>query len=194
MSSKIYNSITGETKIENTKILEHITWQYVDDSNNVITSNDSKNISEYINKYFKLIEWYYNLNKLKLNPDKSKIMISYKPSIRSSVDNIKLKTSDYIIEQVPKIKALGVFITAGLSNHATINHLTSKVNYRLAVLKQVFKFCEKKAKIILMKSLVISIIRYCCPLLINSNVNLISKLQTQLMKCTRYILGYKYSK
>ena len=42
-----------------------------------------------------------------------------------------------------------------------------------------------------MKSLVISIIRYCCPLLINSNINLISKLQTQLMKCTRYILGYK---
>ena len=108
MSSDIYNSITGETKIENTKILEHITWQYVDDSNNVITSNDSTNISEYINKYFKLIEGYYNLNKLKLNPDKSKIMISCKPSLRSSVDKITLKTSDYIIEQVPKIKALGV--------------------------------------------------------------------------------------
>ena len=126
MSSDIYNSITGETKIENTKVLEHITWQYVDDSNNVITSNDSTNISEYINKYFKLIEGYYNLNKLKLNPDKSKIMISCKPSLRSSANNITLNTSDYIIEQVPKIKALGVFITSGLSNHATINHFISK--------------------------------------------------------------------
>ena len=146
MSSDIYNSITGETKIENTKILEHITWQYVDDSNNVITSNDSTNISEYINKYFKLIEGYYNLNKLKLNPDKSKIMISCKPSLRSSVDNITLKTSDYIIEQVPKIKALGVFITAGLSNHATINHLISKVNYRLAVQNRCSNFVKRKPR------------------------------------------------
>ena len=118
-------------------------------------------------------------------------MISCKPSIRSSVSSITLKTSDFVIEQVPKIKALGVFITAGLSNHATINHLISKVNYRLAVLRQVFKFCKKRTKIILMKSLVISILRYCSPLLINSNTNLISsKLQTQLMKCTGYILGY----
>ena len=41
-----------------------------------------------------------------------------------------------------------------------------------------------------MNSLVVSIFRYCCPLLINSNVNLISKLQTQLLKCTWYILGF----
>ena len=130
MSSDIYNSITGETKIENTKVLEHITWQYVDDSNNVITSNDSTNISEYINKYFKLIEGYYNLNKLKLNPNKSKIMISCKPSLWLSVNNITLNTSDYIIEQVPKIKALNIFFTSGLSNIANINYIISKENYR----------------------------------------------------------------
>ena len=106
MCSDIYNLITGETKIENTKILEHITWQYVDDSNNVITSNASTNISEYISNYFKLIEGYYNLNKLKLNPDKSEIMISWKPCLRSSVDNITLNTSDYILNRSQKLKHL----------------------------------------------------------------------------------------
>ena len=41
-----------------------------------------------------------------------------------------------------------------------------------------------------MNALVISVFRYGCPLLINSNQKLISKLQTLLMKCTRHILGF----
>ena len=41
-----------------------------------------------------------------------------------------------------------------------------------------------------MNALVISVFRYCCPLLINSNSYQISRLQTMLMKCTRYILGF----
>lgn len=46
-------------------------------------------------------------------------------------------------------------------------------------------------KTILMNSLVVSIFRYCSPFLINSNLNLTARLQTQLMKCTRYILGFE---
>merc|ERR1712240_484712 len=69
--------------------------------------------------------------------------------------------------------------------------MISKVNYRLSILKWVFKFCDKRTKTILINSLVISIFRYCCPLLVNSNINLLTKLQTQLMKCTRYILGFE---
>ena len=48
-----------------------------------------------------------------------------------------------------------------------------------------------RTKIILMNSLVISIFRYCCPLLINSNMKQIARLQTLFMKCTRHILGFK---
>ena len=38
--------------------------------------------------------------------------------------------------------------------------------------------------------MVISIIRYCSPILIDSEVKILEKLQTQLMKCTRPILGF----
>ena len=118
-------------------------------------------------------------------------MITCKPQLRNSINNIQLTTTDYTVQQVTKVKALGIFITSGLSNIAMTNNIISKVNYRLSILKGVFKFCDKKTKTILMNSIVISIFRYCCPLLINSNTNLIAKLQTQLMKCTRYILGYE---
>ena len=39
--------------------------------------------------------------------------------------------------------------------------------------------------------MVLSVIRYCSPLLVDSDAKLIDKLQTLLMKCTRPILGFK---
>ena len=45
-------------------------------------------------------------------------MITCKPQLRDSVMNIKLTTTNYTVEQVSKVKALGVFITSGLTNIA----------------------------------------------------------------------------
>ena len=75
MGSDIYNEITGEEYGIYYNIIENLTIQYMDDSNNVITSENSNDIEKYINKYFKLVENYYSINKLKINPDKSKLMI-----------------------------------------------------------------------------------------------------------------------
>ena len=56
----------------------------MDDSNNIITTSSSEDIEQYINKYFKLIEEFYNINKLKINPDKSKLMIVCKVVYRGT--------------------------------------------------------------------------------------------------------------
>ena len=128
---------------------------------------------------------------LKINPDKSRLMIVCKAMYRNNNCDIVLKTTDYTIEQIHKIKALGMYITSGLSNHANINNIISKVNYRLSVMHAIYKFAEKRTKLILMNSLVISVFRYCCPLLVDCNVDMINKLLTLLMICTQYILGYK---
>ena len=84
-------------------------------------------------------------------------MITCKPQLRDSVMNIKLTTTDYTVEQVNKVKALGIFITSGLTNIAMTNNIISKVNYRLSILRWVFKFCDKRTKTILINSLLISI-------------------------------------
>ena len=163
----------------------------MDDTNNVISSDDTASLQPYIDKYFKLLENFYHINKLKINPEKSRIMIVCRPAYRGESSNIVINTELKVIKQVQKLKALGMFITSGLSNHANINHIISKVNYRLSILKGVFKFAEKRTKLILINSLIISVFRYCSPLLIDSNCKMIDKLQTLLMKCTRRVLGFK---
>ena len=63
-------------------------------------------------------------------------------------------------------------------------------------LKEIFKYSSVRTKKILTNSIIVSVIRYAAPILINSNNTLISKLQVVLMKCSRPILGfksYKYS-
>ena len=116
-------------------------------------------------------------------------MVVCRPNRRAEVKNFVLKAGDYIIEQKEKIKVLGIFFTSGLSNHANISNIISKVNYRMYTMREAFRFSNKNSKIIFLKSMVISIIRYCSPVLIDSEVRMLDKLQTLLMKCTRPILG-----
>merc|ERR1711867_156031 len=56
-------------------------------------------------------------------------------------------------------------------------------------MREAFSFSSKCSKTIFFKSMVVSVIRYCSPILIDSEVKILDKLQTQLMKCTRPILG-----
>merc|ERR1712115_673166 len=58
-------------------------------------------------------------------------------------------------------------------------------------MREAFKFLDKNTKNIFLKSMVISIFKYCCPILIDSEVKMIDELQTLLMKYTRPILGIK---
>merc|ERR1712115_318821 len=131
------------------------------------------------------------INRLKLNLDKSRVMVVCRPIRREETKNFVLRAGKYIIEQSEKIKVLGVFFTVGLSNHANISNIISKVNFRLNTMREAFKFSSKNTKIIFLNSMVISIFRYCSPILIDSEVKMIEKLQTLIMKCTRPILGIK---
>ena len=112
----------------------HHTIQYVDDSSNIIGAKNHIELEQYIQKYFKILEAFYNINKLRINPDKSKFMVVCKPKYRKITNNMVLVTNNYTIKQEPKIKILGTFLTSGLTNTATLNLMVSKINYRLAVL------------------------------------------------------------
>ena len=92
------------------EIIDHDIIQYVDDTNNIISGNNAAEVQKYSNRYFKLIESFYAINRLKLNPDKTRLMVVCRPNKREEVKNFVLTAGEYIIEQVDKIKVLGVFL------------------------------------------------------------------------------------
>ena len=66
----------------NTKAIHHKIVQYVDDSTNIIATNDTNQLQSYINLYFSILEEFYNVNKLLINSDKSKLLLITKPNLR----------------------------------------------------------------------------------------------------------------
>ena len=71
---------------------------------------------------------------LTMNSDKTKLLVTCKSRYRKSADKITLQASNYIIQQVHKIKVLGIFITNTLANQANINNIVQKVNFRSSIL------------------------------------------------------------
>ena len=90
--------------------ISHNIIQYVDDSTNIVASSSHIDLQNYINTYFLVLEEYYNINKLLINSDKSKLLIIAKNNLRGITNSIKLQANQYVIEQSTKIKVLGIYI------------------------------------------------------------------------------------
>ena len=114
--------------------ISHQIIQYVDDSTNIISTNNNSELQKCFNHYFEEIKGYYDIDKLLINAYKSKLLIIYKPGHRNSKIQIKLQAKGYIIQQSCKIKVIGIYITSGLTNNAIINNMILKINYHINVL------------------------------------------------------------
>ena len=191
MNSPLYSKLTSSNYNNNFTSFNSLVIQYVDDSTNLISSRNLNELNSYINKYFNILEKFYELNKLTLNSDKTKFMFICKPNLRNNTNDIQLETTDYSIEQSTKVKILGMYISAGLCNNANINSIISKVNYRLNILRKVLKYTNYRTSKMLVNSIIISVFKYGCPLLINSNTQSLNKINSLLLKCTRPILGFQ---
>ena len=137
MGTELYGRIAKESLFRSENIGHNII-QYVDDSNNIIYGNNPKEIEKYTNSYFKLIEGFYAINKLKLNPDKTRLMVVCKPNRREEVKNFVLRAGDYIIGQKDKIKVLGIFFSSGLTNHVNVSNIISTFNTSSRILLELY--------------------------------------------------------
>ena len=70
------------------KLMDIYVVQYVVDSTKIIACTNSSDLQKYINIYFSILEEFYNINKLLINSDKSKLLIITKPAQRYLSNNI----------------------------------------------------------------------------------------------------------
>merc|ERR1712208_17911 len=81
MNHDIFTNLTVLPKTISINI-EHNTVNFVDDSTNIISTNNSTEIQNYINKFYSLLEAVYNINKSIINKDKTELMIVCKNCFR----------------------------------------------------------------------------------------------------------------
>ena len=96
MTKEIFNKLTNKQTIQNNDII-HTTVNYVDDSTSVISSKTTTQLQTYLDNYYKLLESYYNINYLKINPDKTKFIITCKPTHKQDTKDVMIHAGKYII-------------------------------------------------------------------------------------------------
>ena len=68
-NNDIFSKITSSSNTIISNVYNY-TIQYVDDSTNMLSSENIDTLEIYVNNYFKLLENFYDINKLTLNQDK----------------------------------------------------------------------------------------------------------------------------
>ena len=134
MHNNIYTTLTQHQQTTATSV-NHTTINFVNDSTNIISTSKINDIQEYINKFYRLLEAVYNINKLKINNGKTELMEICKNRFRKATKNIQITASGHKVKQVTKVKILGYTMQNNLHHDKHIAQITSNINNRLYNIK-----------------------------------------------------------
>ena len=189
MTQETYFQITGKSLRQYDNIHDHTTINFVDDSTNLISFTNNKNISDYLSDFYTLLDCYYNMNKLQINPDKTNLVISCKNKLRQYCKNVSFWADTYEIKQKEKIKILGAYIQFNLSYDSHINYIVSKMSNRLNQLNNIKMYTSFKVRLSIINSMVIGVLLYILPLHLNCTNIQIKKLHKIVMRSAKLALG-----
>ena len=113
MHNNWFNKLTNLSR-KIYKNVDHMTVNFVDDSTNVIAFNDHTQIQSYLSNYYTLIHNYYNINKLKINADKTQLLMVYKAKHIENFKNFYFYANNFKIKPKKVIKILGFLFKRGL--------------------------------------------------------------------------------
>ena len=114
--------------------ISHEVMNFIDDLNTLISFSNPQEENTKLDIYFKFLENYYNLNKLKLNHEKSNLLVISKPKAKKAAINIILNTEDEDEDVKPKnqILVLGWEFNERLSNDTNIRRNKNSTRAALA--------------------------------------------------------------
>ena len=135
MYSDTFKNLTNLKK-QNFKNIDHLTINFVDDSSSVIAFINHVYIKQYLNNYYTLIHEFYNVNKLKINPDKTLLMLIYKPKFKNNLKNFFFNAGQFIIKPKSSIKILGYTLREDLKPDTHIGTMCATLHNKLFELKK----------------------------------------------------------
>ena len=176
------------------QLVEHLTINFVDDSTNLISFKNASQMEDYLEEYYNLLDNFYTINKLKINNDKTELLISCKANMRVHIKNISFFAKGYKIVRKDKIKILGAYISFDLNYDHTINNMISKMHNRIYQVKKIIPFTNFKTRLSVINSIVMGVLFYILPIHYNCTNNQLKKLHKVVMTAAKTVMGYGYFK
>ena len=138
--------------------VDHDAYSYVDDTYNCIATKEHEKLEDYINTYFKVLKEFYSANKLKLNAEKTTLLIASQPRNREKNKNTKLYNDPGEKDVVPtnQIKVLGFITNERGRNDTQAGKIIAEMSNTINKGIKCKKYMSKRARKSLMSSHVLS--------------------------------------
>ena len=132
-------------------------------------------------------------NRLTLNSTKTEFMlISSRQRLTTLSDTLELSIDNVLIEQIPSVKSLGIYIDDNLTWHSYIDKLCKKIASAIGVIKRVKPFVPQSTLLNIYNSLVQSNFDYCSLIWSNGGKTLSNKLQKLQNRAARVITSSNF--
>ena len=170
--------------------INHQTSQFVDDSTNIVGTENFNEMNRYLNDFHNLLESYYHMNKLRMNAGKTKTIVTKNNELGKRI-SIKTKSGD-TVQDDKALKILG-FIRNTRDNHeAHLGMVSSIVSNKLTELRPYLKFMNMKSRRETLYSKVASIITHGLELYAGATQWTLQKVTALMMRCNRAIYMRDY--
>lgn len=160
---------------------------FADDTVIYVRGNSVDEIIDVISEeIINLLRWL-GVNSLRLNPNKTKLMIIKSRYNNTDTKNHRdIKIDDQIIEQVEEIKYLGVLIDENLEFSKHANYVTGKISKKVNVLRRVGRDLTVWARLAIYRTIILPHFIFCSTLLFlikKGEIEIMQKKQNQAMRC-----------
>ena len=125
----------------------------------------------------------------KLTAEKTQLLVSCKNTLKTKANLINFKAGEFTILQSQNVKILGYYLNENLTHDTYLGQIVAKTNYRSHLIKLISNFMNTKTKIIVCNSIIISVISYVMPILINVNKAQLDSINILINKVARNCLG-----
>ena len=136
------------------------------------------------------IEQYMNSNGLKLNVEKTQLLIM-NPGRKRMNDDLSLLFNGHLVEPEKNVRFLGVIISNNLRwNDYILNSEKSVLNFcykKLRALKLMSRFCDEEQRKLLANGMIISKLTFCLSVWGNASMFLKKKIQSMLNQTYRVV-------
>lgn len=157
---------------------------FADDCLVYIAGKNYDEIVYHLNEDLKNLYKWINMNKLKLNVNKTKCMI-----FNSRIDPL-IKINEESIEVVKNFKYLGVIIDNKLKFDEHLNKVCAKIAKKIGFLKRLRYSITKETAILLYNALILPHFDYSATIIFGANTEFMYRLQVLQNKGMRTILKY----
>ena len=120
--------------------------------------------------------WMLN-NKLKLNDDKTEVLLCGRSDIIKKVDRTNIKLGNNLISFSSEVKNLGIYLDSDLSMSSQVSYVIKCMHLEIGRINKIRHLIPKKTAEILVNSLVLTKLDYCNSLLANISKDNLNRLQ-----------------